>query len=1094
VSLQKHSFSELTSPSARYLDEFLKFNQSKNSFEQGVTLNFIDALSSVNDVKINNYSSVYLTTVLPDTIVFSTDLLKPVSQNIVTYFSILSSTGEILYLNFSNLQPLSVANSTELAPTYTNSYSFTLSSDELNTSSLYYQLELINENTCRIKHTRAQLDFYLVGGNSTPYSSLFYFITSQNVDELPPFYNSSFIDGFDYVLDISGFIYLTKWVKGDYYLVTANNGVLGLTLFTSNTIINENNCLFRIAITDTSISPKLNSSWVSYKPDQINNLVVNTARSVVGLKNNSILHFEYENIDDISVVDVNAFKLKNAYTNKFVTKRGNCLINSSSNTPVPFFREYTTICTGGNQEAGYRDLALNYVFHNYDLRFEPGIRTEFTTPSSMYPYDQINVNDTNFATDGAFGFDIPILSDRITTKNSLNTTDVYGSYLTTWLSGGMWLDRYYFPDIVTRQNALSGIALYNPTFNNVISQLAYQNVDKIRTQQYFDVVSDLAFYPNESYYYERVSDSTITSYVDTISNLVQNGFENVTNNSRITTLANVDTLVLDASNYSSIPIESINNTGSFTVVFTINNNFTEKFSYVMGNLIEEGFGIYNDSAITPLLYIRSGKNLNAYNTDTSLIYSLSFDDIVSGVVDPAGLGDYHIISGTSVYNIATDGTIVAKVDIAGLTGYLDYYHAGGHIYFLTSSGLTFIDYNTTSNLYVTGGITVFASNESAPVGIYAHQGVVYGFESTQLKRDSRGYLYGIYTDDIILRYQLDEPFEDSLLFARSNTIIKDINIDNEDNVWMLHNAYELTKVDQNRRLIGNMSFLDTLTCYDIDFVNEYKNDGTNYFYPVILATDADKNVYTIKDFDFNVNTNTTTQAISSVYNGEEQDTTGYNEFVGSLDYKNLNFELRLVNIFNYLDRQSIKFSIPTNNLSKFSNTLCFSYSNDGKASLYLNGVIIDSVDVDQYKYIGNIFVRDNIVVGTIPFHNNTILGDFLGIPSYGKLNNTTITDFRLYNRGLNDTEIKALYLDIGAAVGSLATSLPCGQRNDIEEIQSMFKLSQPVSKSNVIDVIVKNTGIADIVLQNELATSIVQEINNTLPGDVTVRDINFINY
>jgi len=293
VSLQKHSFSELTSPSARYLDEFLKFNQSKNSFEQGVTLNFIDALSSVNDVKINNYSSVYLTTVLPDTIVFSTDLLKPVSQNIVTYFSILSSTGEILYLNFSNLQPLSVANSTELAPTYTNSYSFTLSSDELNTSSLYYQLELINENTCRIKHTRAQLDFYLVGGNSTPYSSLFYFITSQNVDELPPFYNSSFIDGFDYVLDISGFIYLTKWVKGDYYLVTANNGVLGLTLFTSNTIINENNCLFRIAITDTSISPKLNSSWVSYKPDQINNLVVNTARSVVGLKNNSILHFEY---------------------------------------------------------------------------------------------------------------------------------------------------------------------------------------------------------------------------------------------------------------------------------------------------------------------------------------------------------------------------------------------------------------------------------------------------------------------------------------------------------------------------------------------------------------------------------------------------------------------------------------------------------------------------------------------------------------------------------------------------------------------------------------------------------------------------------
>jgi hypothetical protein len=1094
VSLQKHSFSELTSPSARYLDEFLKFKQSKNIFEQGVTLNFIDALSSVNDAKINNYSSVYLTTVLPDTKVFDTELIQPMSQNIVTYISILSSTGDLLYLNFTNLNSLSVANSTELAPTYANSYSFSLTGDELNTSSLYFQLELVNENTCRIKHTSEQVDYYLVGGVNTPYSSTFYFLTSQNVDDLPPYYNSSFADGFDYVLDNSGFVYFTKWLYGDHYLVTANNGVLGLTPFTSNTVITENNCLFRIAVTDTSISPKLNTSWVSYKPNEVNNLVINTAKSVTGLKNNNILHFEYENIDDISVVDVNAFKLKNAYTNKFVTKRGNCLVNSSLKTPVPFFREYTTICTGGDQEAGYRDLALNYVFHNYDLRFNPGTRTEFTTPSSLYPYDQINVNDTNFATDGAFGFDIPILSDRITTKNSLNTTDVYGSYLTTWLSGGIWLDRYYFPDIVTRQNALSGNSLYNPTFNNVVSQLAYQNVDKIRTQQYFDVISDLAFYPDETYYYDRVSNDAITSYVNTISNLVQSDFENVTNNNRITNLNKVDSLVLDASNYSSIPIESINSTGSFTVFFTINNNFTNKFSYVMGNLIEEGFGIYNDSAITPVLYIRSDKNLNAYNTDTSLIYSLSFDETISGVVDPAGLGDYHVIAGNSIYNIATDGTIIAKVDVVGLSGYLDYYHAGEHIYFLTPSGLTYIDYNTTSNLYVSGDVTVFASNETSPVGIVYHKGVVYGFESTNLKKDSRNYLYGIYTDDIVLRYLLDEPFEDSVLFARSNTTIKDINVDNEDNVWMLHNAYELTKVDKNRKLLGNMSFLDTLTCYDIDFVNEYKNDGTNYFYPIILAADADNNVYTIKDFDFAVNTNTTTQAVSCVYNGEEQDTTGYNEFVGNFDYNNLNFELKLVNIFNYLDKQSIKFSIPINNLSKFSNTLCFSYSNDGKASLYLNGVLVNSVDVDQYKYIGNIFVRDNIVVGTIPFHNNTILGDFLGIPSYGKLNNTVITDFKLYNRGLNDTEIKALFLNSGATIDSLATSLPCGQRNDIEEIQSMFKLSQPVSKSNVIDVTVKNTGITDVVLQNQLATSIVKEINNTLPGDVSVRDINFINY
>lgn len=1094
MSLQKHSFSELTSPSARYLDGFLTFNQSKNYFEQGVTLTFIDALSSVNDAKINNYSSLYLTNLLPDSNIFNTAIIPPLASNLITYIAVLSSTGDLLYLNFTNLDPLSVANSTELAPTYTNSYGFSLSSEEPNTSSLYFQIELVNDTTCRIKHTEEDRDYYLSYNRKTPYSSLFYFVTSSNVEELPLYYNSSFNDGFDYILDNSGYIYFTKWVGGDHYVVAVDNGVFELIPFISNSTLLENNCLFRVLVTDTNISPKLNTSWISYKTDQVDNLAINPNKSVTGLKNNCILHFEYEDITDLNTIDVNAFKLKNAYTDKFISKRGNCLVSSTINTPVPFFRQYTNIYTGGDQETGYRDLALNYIFYNYDLKFNPGIRTEFTTPSSLEPYNQINVNDTSFAADGAFGFSTPVLSDKITTKNSLNKTDVYGSYLTTWLSGTTWLDRYYFSDIITRQNALSGNALFNPTFENIISVLAYQNADKIKKQQYFDVISDLAFYPNETYFYERMSLDNINTYVNGISNLVQQGFTNTTNNNNITDLTPVDTITFDASVYSSVSVEDINATGSFTTFFTLNNNFNTRFNYVLGNLIEDGFGVFNDSAITPILYIRSGNRLNAYNTDSSLIYSLSFNGDVTDVADPGGLNDFHAIVGNSVYNISSDGTILAKVDVEGLVGYLDLHHKGEHIYFLKSDAVTYIDYNTTSNTYETGSITLFASDESEAVGIYYHKGVVYGFESKKLKKDSRNYLYGIYTEDIILRYLLDEPFERSTVFARSNTTIRDFNIDRDDNVWMLHNQYELTKVDQNRKFLNNLSFLDVLTCYNIDFVNEYKTDGSNYFYPIVLATDAENNVYTIKDIDFKTNVNTTTQAISSGYNGEDQTLTGYNSFIDNIDYKYLNFEIKLSNIFNYFDKQTIKFSVPTSSLSKFSNTFCFSYSNDGTASLYFNGTKVASTSVDQYKYIGNVFVRDNIVVGTVPFHNNTILGDFLGIPSYGKLNNTTISDFRVYNRGLSDDEIKSLYLSIGDEVSSLYTSLPCGQRNNVEEIQSMFKLSQPTSKSNIIDIVVKNTGITDTTLQNQLATSVVQEINSSLPGDVAVRDVKFINY
>jgi hypothetical protein len=934
-----------------------------------------------------------------------------------------------------------------------------------------------------------------VYNKNSPYSTRFYFLTSSNIDDLPEYYNSSFLDGFDYFLDKSGYIYFTKQVAGDNYLIIRNGAELDVKLLESNLDTETQNALFRINITDTSISPKLNTSWVSYQTDVADNLAVNVNRSSFNLKTNNILHFEYDNVDDTSNINVNALKLKNAYTDKFISKRGNCLITTSLNTPVPFFREYTNIYTGGDQEAGYRDMVLNYVFYNYDLKFNTGVRTEFTTPSSMYPFDQINVNDTNLIEDGAFGFDVPILSDRITTKNSLNQTDVYGSYLTTWLSGSTWVDRYYFPDIIARQNALSDQSLFAPTFSNVISQLAYQSRDKISKLQFFDVKSDLAFYPNETYYYDRVGIDDVSTYVDSISNLIQSGFTNVTNNSNITDLTPVSSIIFEASQYSSIPVESINNTGSFTVFFTINNSFDKQLNYVMGNLIEDGFGIYNDACITPVLYIRTGKVLNAYNTDTSLIYSLSFDDVISAVVDPAGLDNFHVVAGNGVYNVATDGTILAKVNVDNLSGYLDVNHneLTENIYFLKSDS-TYIQYDTVSNLYTVGDITMFAPEETQPVGIYYHNGVIYGFESARLKKDSRNYLYGILGDSIVMRYFLDEPSTPPVLFARSNSVIRDINIDKDDNVWMLHNEYELTKVDKNRKLIGNLSFVDLLTCYNIDFVNEYKTDGTNYFYPVVLATDSNNNVYTIKDFSFDTSTNVTTLAENSIHGGDDQTLTGFNTFIGNKDFTNLNFEIKLVNIFNYLDKQSFKFSIPIESLSRFSNTFCFSYSNSGEIALYLNGTKIQSAQVDQYKYIGNIFVRDNIVVGSVPFHNNTILGDFLGIPSYGKLSNSSISNFRIYNRGLSDTEIKSLYLLANNNIEDLNTSLPCGQRNNIEEIQSVFKLSQPIAKSNVIDVVVKDTGISDTVLQDEISISIVSEVASTLPGDVTVRDVKFINY
>lgn len=1119
MSLQKHSFSELISPSARYLDEFLNYNQTKTKFEQGFDLNFIDALSSINDVKINNYSSLYLTNLITDNRIFSTNTLDSLSQNIVTYLAVLTTGNQFSYLNFDlTLSGGPIAGTDAVNPNNQNlptitvnpdgtlrvvssqrptreiiNYSFTLSGDILDTSSVYFQLETLDDKICRIKHTENEVDYYLAYSRGEPYTSSFYFVTSFNADNVPAGYNSAYKECFDYVLDSSGYMQLTKWVAGEYYLVTVEDSRLKLQQLTSNLDLEKYNCLFKVLITDTSISPKLNTSWVSYKTTETDYPNINLNKSTLGLKTNNILHFEYENMTGLSSLDVNTLKLKNTYTDKYISKRGNCIVNSTFNTPVPFFREYTNIYTGGDQEAGYRDITLNYVFYNQDYNFPAGQRTEFTTASSMLPFDQINVNDTSFVADGSLGFSIPVLSDRITTKNSLNTVDVYGSYLTTWLSGNTWVDRYYFPDMVSRKTALSGNPVFQPTFDNVLTKLAYLSSQKIEKLQYFDVISDLAFYPNETYYYERVGFDDVTTYVNSICNLVQVGFTDVTTNEGVTNSTPVTSVAFEGNKYTSIPVQSINDTGSFTVFFTMKNTLTNKFNYVMGNLIEDGFGVYSDSAITPIMYLKKDNVLNAFNTDTSLIYSLSFDETILDVVDPGGLNDFHVIAGNNVYNISTDGTIIAKVNVPEISGYIDYHHDNGKIYFLTTP-TTYLEYDTTSNLYVTGNkVTTFSTNEIETNGIFYHKGTVYGFAASNLKKDPENFLYGVYDNSTILRYQLDQPFEDTTVFARSGSIIRDFNIDRDGNLWMLHNNYELTKVDKNRKFLNNLSFVDLLTCYSIDFVNEYVG-STDKFYPVVLATDADKNVYTIKDIDFATNVNTTLLAMPSGFRGEQQNITGYNAFIDNTDYKNINFEIRLSNIFNYLDKQNFKFSIPKETLSKFSNTFCFSYSNDGVVSLYLNSTLVGSQAVDQYKYIGNVFVRDNIIVGTVPFHNNTILSDFLGIPAYSKLAYTELSNFRFYNRGLSDTEIKSLYLYKSGNINQLYTSLPCGQRNNVEEIQNLFKFTQPSFKSNVVDILVKDSGIEDLSLQQQLATGIVAEIKTSIPGDVTVRDVKFINY
>jgi hypothetical protein len=87
------------------------------------------------------------------------------------------------------------------------------------------------------------------------------------------------------------------------------------------------------------------------------------------------------------------------------------------------------------------------------------------------------------------------------------------TYLCTWLSGSplgsdkVWVDRYYYPDLIEKSLALVGDNSFNPTYDDVVEELVAGNTsiqDSISSFTVFDKKSDMLFVPNGKYAYERI--------------------------------------------------------------------------------------------------------------------------------------------------------------------------------------------------------------------------------------------------------------------------------------------------------------------------------------------------------------------------------------------------------------------------------------------------------------------------------------------------------------------------------------------------------------------------------------------------------------
>jgi hypothetical protein len=351
--LTRRNIFDLKTLDSSFDDDLLSFKQNRVLYEQSININYINALSGAIDTSIKNYSSLYLTRASLDEDIFElsdTRLTPPViftQLNVIPTF--LGSYPVSLFFKFDTepqfLPPV---------PQDIYSCSFVTAEQIVNKSDTIFELELLPESLCRIKHvyngypyylhydSDDTISTYLTACSSTPIR--FYFRGGPNIDidtydkasntiinqaDNGLLYSSSH-QVFNYILKDNRVVLfkatdesiLTNSPFGLSGGVVSVSGptIPSLTIVPVVSSFNYTDFNF-IYINDTSIEPKLklNSSWVTYDDTNVTTGKIDENNSKFNIPNQNLLNFQYNSIDE--KLHVNVLKLKNHLSDKNYTKQ-----------------------------------------------------------------------------------------------------------------------------------------------------------------------------------------------------------------------------------------------------------------------------------------------------------------------------------------------------------------------------------------------------------------------------------------------------------------------------------------------------------------------------------------------------------------------------------------------------------------------------------------------------------------------------------------------------------------------------------------------------------------------------------------------------
>ena len=864
-------------------DSLLQFNQNVYYTEQGVDLPLAQILSQANDSSTNNYSNLFLTQSVPlVSSVYIEGLEHIVDDGFTTYLIANAETGIDPYLSNCLVVQEPAASIATAALSMSGYY--------VNLDNRYFvTIKFYTDNLCKIEHVNAGTVRYLTMGADLDLYFTFDMGTDYLGDHSQQFFNYIYNRQYNFIIlskNLQDFPHYICYSSSSQTLtgIPAASGVPAWPQTADLTPILT--CISRPNEPNNTV---LYDPWVSYKQNFLTNTQdININKSTQDINSNALLHSQYLNLTGSSL-DVNIVSLKNTNTPENYQSRNNPFqANKSqflSENDIEM-RDYKSLFTGSNQALGNDNITLGYESFTTDTVLKGDKVTYFHIPQYLYPFLQLNINDSGLIQAGAIAGDHPIKSDKVfkkldNTKNTSpygNTTgESNGSFLCSWLSGStditalpIWVDRYYNPSKTSFVAALTTRSLKAITYSTAFEGLLNAAGAVSNTDVVIDMPSSLTFEPGAYYAYHHYGPNDILNYIKIFTPyIVESGFPNYysTNGAAAEPSSDVTPEYTFYGNEYAITnsLSGVQNSNQFTLCFDMyNQDWSLPFgNQIIGNLLGDGFGVFNENIITPTIFVNSVSSLDVLNTDFVKLNTTPYPASALAFIRPNFIENYSVaFSDGYLRQYTCDNQLLRQTFSPYLSSTVYTTNTDKTAYIMCSGNtvLTLLSADLISNTvapvnvsninsYVAGVGQVPPPLSSRSVTSYNNN--LYFTSSRTAKRVGSTIYYHQDKNTSIIKWDISGTASQPITAFKINPSLgnyfADFNIDFDGNIWIINNTGNYYKYTQNSELL--LSGVLTSNTPVTTTIN-ISGNGKTILFPISAST-----VLTPSDLAITINNN-----------------------------------------------------------------------------------------------------------------------------------------------------------------------------------------------------------------------------------------------